>query len=184
MRRVARVGKLVLHSINKTSGGLGVLSAFMLMLIVFLVSADVLGRYIFRSPVIWVNEVSLILQVAIAWGGAAYTLRENGHIELQIITERLNVKTRQLTKAGVSFIGFFICIIYVWADWIRSGRALYAREATPTFAMPVSPLWIFMGAGMLIFGLQFIVSAVTALHTWRSLPGQPNASEGNGAAND
>ena len=105
-RRLFRIGNLALGNLNRISGGLAIMSAICVIAIVTLVSADVIFRYIFLRPFAWCHEVVLIFQVLLVWMGVAYVLREEGHIEVHIITGLLSPRVRARLKVYISAVSY------------------------------------------------------------------------------
>ena len=169
MKRLSRIGNLILSGINRTSGGLGWLTWVSYVILVALVCANVIGRYVFSLPIMGTEDVSLLINVMIGWGAAALVLREGEHIEVHIITERLNPKKRALLKIITSFIGLFLCVIFAYSAWLIFVRSIAWHEGTETVEIAMSPWRGFMLVGVILLGLQFIPRAVNAFHDWRSL---------------
>ena len=78
----------------------------------------VLGHYIFHEGSIFLQESLLYMHSMIFLGAAAYTLRHNGHVRVDVFYSRLSEKS----KAWVNLLGclFFllpVATLIFWMAW-------------------------------------------------------------------
>ena len=67
----------------------GKLSAWCLVAIGFFITFEIVMRYVFIAPTIWVDEVSRILQIWVVFMAAAYVLKHREMVTIQIIAQFL-----------------------------------------------------------------------------------------------
>lgn len=110
----------------------GVLISWLTTLLVLTVFYDVIMRYVFKSGSIAVQEMEWHIFSVIFLLGAAYTLKKDGHVRVDILFTRFSTKT----KAWVDFVGTFIflipfslMIIYSTKTFIMASWAV--REISP-----------------------------------------------------
>jgi TRAP-type mannitol/chloroaromatic compound transport system permease small subunit len=80
--------------INRFSDGIGALSALLLLLLLANVFYDVVMRYLFNDVSIGMQELEWHLFSMIFLFGVAYTLRADGHVRVDLVYERLDVRKR------------------------------------------------------------------------------------------
>lgn len=85
----------------------GYTAAGLYVLIGFIVSFEVISRYIFNAPTIWVNEISRLLQIWATYLALTYTFHNKEFIRITVFYDRANDKTKKV----LDFISF-IFIIY------------------------------------------------------------------------
>lgn len=90
------------------------ISGLCLVFIVISVCADVVIRNLFGQPVHWVFEIAEYLLLTIAFSGAAWCLREEGHVEMDIFTGMVSSKMRYLLKFITSILGGVLCAVLSW----------------------------------------------------------------------
>ena len=78
----------------------------------------VIGHYIFHEGSIFLQESLLYMHSAVFLGAAAYTLRHNGHVRVDVFYSRFNERT----KAWVNFLGcliflFPVTVLILWMAW-------------------------------------------------------------------
>ena len=66
---------------------------------------EVVARYVFNSPTIWAQEVSIIIFMWAMLGGAAYTLQVGKHVKIDLLTVHLSEKTQSVLETITSIIG-------------------------------------------------------------------------------
>jgi len=83
-------------------------------LITILITVDVLARQITGTPVIWIPEVS---EYGLLWVGflaAAWTLREGGHVSIDLVLQKVGSRTSHTMNFVTSVIGVLICAVVTW----------------------------------------------------------------------
>ena len=85
----------------------GYTAAGLYVLIGFIVSLEVISRYIFNAPTIWVNEISRLLQIWATYLALTYTFHNKEFIRITVFYDKANDKTKKV----LDFISF-IFIIY------------------------------------------------------------------------
>ena len=99
--------KSIIKVIDAFSQKTGVWVSWLTTLLVITVFYDVIMRYVFKNGSIAVQEMEWHIFSVIFLLGAAFTLKHDGHVRVDIIYTRLGSKT----KAWVDFIGTFIFLI-------------------------------------------------------------------------
>ena len=109
---------------DKFADIIGYITAFVMVLMILNVFYDVIMRYFFRAGSIAMQEMEWHLFSVIILLGVAYTLKEDGHVRVDLIYDRLNDKK----KAMINMIGVFTFILPI-ALLIGIGSIDYVFEA-------------------------------------------------------
>ena len=118
------------------------LACLMMTALVVVVCSDVFLRYFLRSPLVWSTEVTEILLLDITFLGAAWVLKENGHVVIDVFTAKVAGSTKKVLSfisyaliaiVGIVLVyyGFFTTIDH----WIRG---IYNPTAIET------PIWLIL----------------------------------------
>lgn len=94
--------------------GAAVLAGSMLMFAMLSMVAEVIMRYYFHSPLVWVVEVSESILLFVAFLGAAWLLRGEGHVRVDLVLNFLPPKTRTMLDIFTSILAAFCCAVVVW----------------------------------------------------------------------
>lgn len=110
--------------IGTISAALGYVGALILLPLIFASVYEVISRYVFGRPTIWAYEVGYMAMGASFLLAAAYTLRDDRHVRIDVIAERLPVKLR----AALDLAGYLILFLPV-GIWLTWGLYEYTLEA-------------------------------------------------------
>ena len=94
---------------NKIVKYSGYLASALFIAIGFIVSYEVIMRYLFNSPTIWVNEVSRFLQIWATYLALTYSFHKRDFIRITVIYDRLNETGKKILDF-ISFIFNFMLI--------------------------------------------------------------------------
>ncbi|GGD41152.1 C4-dicarboxylate ABC transporter [Malaciobacter pacificus] len=92
---------------NKFADIIGIITAFAMVLMILNVFYDVIMRYFFKSGSIAMQEMEWHLFSVIILLGVAYTLKEDGHVRVDLIYDRLSNKR----KAVINMVGVVLFIL-------------------------------------------------------------------------
>ena len=92
---------------NKFSNIIGNIAAILLLLLLANVFFDVVMRYLFNDVSIGMQELEWHLYATIFLLGIAFTLKENGHVRVDVIYEKLSPKK----KAVIDIMGTLIFLL-------------------------------------------------------------------------
>ena len=140
--------------------GFAWLAGFLMMFSILAVCTDVVMRYFFNRPIPGVLQFSEYSLLYIPFLAAAYVLREDSHIKIDIVLNRLNPKAQSLINMVTSILGFVVLLIltyygtYITVD--------YYRRKVPTleyFKIPEFLVIMVIPVGCFFFSVQCIRKA-------------------------
>ena len=124
---------------NKLVKYSGYLASALFIAIGFIVSYEVIMRYLFNSPTIWVNEVSRFLQIWATYLALTYSFHKQDFIRITVIYDRLNENGKKI----LDFISFIFILIFssfvVYYGWriaydsLKVGRTSSTILDVPSF---------------------------------------------------
>ena len=150
MRRLAAV-------VERITDAAGVLAGAATLAPTGMVTGGGVARRVLNAPLLFVEEVSGYLVLAIVFLGLAYTLKDDGHIRVDVVFGRLTGGVRRATQAA--------CLVaaLVWAGFVVAGTwrlvEEYYTQRVLSFAYLQTPLWIpgtAMVAGAVLLALQVL----------------------------
>lgn len=129
------------------------LAAALMLAIIVLLLGGVISRYVFSSPIAWIDEAVSIAFLWVAMLGAAIAMHRNEHLRLTLVVDRLAPRARGLVHAFglVAVVAFLVGLIgpateYVFEEWYIT---------TPTLDMPNS-----FRVAAIPFGLALMLAIV------------------------
>lgn len=153
MRGLRKTGVIFDRIIVGLAWAAGVLLAFAAIA----VSVDVVLRYFFNRPIAWVLEISEYILLYVTFMAAAWVLKDEGHIRVDLLVNHLNSRIQALILIVTSVIGAFVMLILTWFG----GRVTldFYRRGVPTLEYLKTPEYlvlIIIPIGSFFLGIQFL----------------------------
>jgi TRAP-type C4-dicarboxylate transport system permease small subunit len=152
---------------------LAALGGFLIIGAMVIISFSVVMRYILESPPVWVLETTEYILVWFTFLAAAWILKKEGHVKVEILVSRINPRVRVLFGIITSIIGVALCsLLIVYGSqvvWDFSQRNLLMDSL---LMPPKAPLIAIIPIGSFLLLLQFLVRTYSYLESWKVLSGK------------
>ncbi len=147
-----------IHKISNVFAWMGAVAMFVMMALTFF---DVLGRYIFNSPIIGAQDVVEQLMVVLVFGVLAQATIERVHIRADVLNPVLSVRNYCIMSA----IGFIIAAIPVafmaWQTGVQAWKTvLNLNLTTPVLPLPIAPFYLITALGLTLLFMEMIFDIV------------------------
>jgi TRAP-type mannitol/chloroaromatic compound transport system permease small subunit len=124
--------KRLANGIDKINQAVGRFVSWITALLVLVVFADVVMRYIFQISFVFTQELEWHLFAFIFLMGAGYTLLHDGHVRVDIIYQKLGPKA----QAWINFLGCLLflfpgCFLIIYTSWGFVENSLAIMEGSP-----------------------------------------------------
>ena len=133
------------------------LACVLLICATLLVGADVVLRYFLGRPIVWSVEITEYSLLYIAFLGAAWLLKKEGHVRVDVVLNQLNPRNQALLNTITSIFGAMVCLVIAWysaeTTWDHFVRGIPAMETLHT------PYFIILGIipiGSFLLFIQFL----------------------------
>ena len=114
--------------------------AAVILVMALCVTYEVVVRYVFGRPTIWVTEVSAYMLVGVAFLGAAWTLRLDGHIRMELLAETGGNAGRRLSDLAMFVVAILVSASLLWTGWnMAFANYNFGWKSSTLLA---TPLWI------------------------------------------
>ena len=123
-------------AVDRLSKNVGVVTAWLTLPLIFATVYEVLSRYLFNAPTIWAYEIATMATGTLLLLGAPFTLKEKGHIRIDVFYSGFNDRKKQL----VDIVGYSIFILPV-GYWLSYRLGFYAWEAFETGEQSGESTW-------------------------------------------
>lgn len=156
--------KRLMILLDKTLEGMTFLAGLLLVFIMMAVCGDVILRTFFELPQMWVTEVTECLLLYITFLTTAWLLRDDGHVRVDILLNRLKPRTVAFLGIVSSGIGILVSVVLVifgaMITWDYYQRGVYTPSA---MEFPVYVILIIIPIGSLALFLQFVRRGVLSV---------------------
>jgi TRAP-type C4-dicarboxylate transport system permease small subunit len=166
----ARDGKISKNAFDLIIEFLAYLAGIIILVITFFVTISALIRYLgFRAP-IWTLQYTEYGLLWFTFLGAAWLLREGGHIRIDTVLSRLYAPTRRKVDIINDILGFVVSVAIFWFGTLHT-IDLYQRGIMEVkgVIVPKSPLFLVIPLGGLTLSIQFVRNFLKKI---KSKPGQ------------
>lgn len=151
---ISRVQKVT----DAITAGVSWIGAGALVLMVLVVVANVVGRYLLRKPVLGAVEMVGLLTVVVVFCVVAFTEAKGAHIVVDILVSRLHGRTKAILAGIMSLLGSVFFITVGWQGWdlMLSNLSPFVRT-TGVLSIPFAPFMFIMAFGCVLFGVELFI---------------------------
>lgn len=137
------------------------LSGVVLLFVTFSIFVDVILRYFFDRPSVWVTEVSTYLFLYIIFLGTAYALQQDLHIRVTFILDLFGTRTRRIVDLLTSLFAMIFSLVLLWQTSAMTLTAFKENWTSPTMlSAPYAYIYIVMVLGALLLFLTFLFQTI------------------------
>lgn len=108
------------------------LSGICILVMGVIVTYEVAMRYFFRAPTTWVLEISINLCLASVFLAGGYALRENSHIQVDVLTRRFSRSNQVLLELICGVLILVYCGVLTWKGFEIAYHSFRLNEVSPT----------------------------------------------------
>jgi C4-dicarboxylate transporter DctQ subunit len=157
---IARKTRVLERSIRNIERILVYIGMVMMAALMFLGTADVIGRYVFSSPIAGTAEISGPLMGGVIFLGWAYVQGMRGHIEVDLISNHYSPRVKAITNFVAMLLSLLLFSVIVWKaasiaiiDW-QVGMELNIVH------IPLAPFELLVPLGAFFLCFELIIQIV------------------------
>lgn len=154
----------LLHIIDSISEWTGKTVSFGIFLLALIVGYEVAARYLFKSPTLWVHEVSVMFFGTFIIIGGAYTALTGMHVNMDLVHNALSPRIRALVDVLTFFIALPFLGVLLWVGGKSAWKSVMVLEhASTQWGPPIYPFRIMLPLGALLLLLQLVAKLIRDL---------------------
>ena len=138
-----------------------VVGGLLFVVITLIVFYEIVARYLFNSPTTWSIDVSIYLVIWATFLGAAYTLKEGGHIMVDVVLVKFSIRKVHIIRRAAYTLVLAFCLVLMWRGTLACIDAV--RYGEVTLSAHRFPLWLPMTAipvGSFLLSLQSVFKII------------------------
>jgi len=143
---VSEIVRITVKTAYYTGSGL-------LLIIMFMVTTDVVGRTLLNKPLWGVLEISEFLLAGAVLLGLGYTEFLGGNIMVELIYDRLSPKRQNIMRIFYSLVGIGLYGVIAWASGILTIELMKANLTSDVLKIPAWPFRAFVPVGAFLMVL-------------------------------
>ena len=140
------------------------LSSIFIGIITIFILAEIIARKFFSFGFLFVLEVSVYLLAASWFLSAAYTLRTDGHVRVNVFANIISGRAARILDIIGSILGIISCFVLFRAIFILTSDSFFFHKTS--FSPLRAPLYVpqtFIAVGMFFMLLQMIMRLLLLL---------------------
>ena len=147
----------VLQKIENLNRALYYISSLAILLSAFILTYEVIVRYILRVPTIWEIESSVYLTIMATYLGAAYGLKDGAHINIDMLIRLLPKGITEKLSLITSMLSLVFCLLLAWKGWVMWWEATAKGwRSESLWGPPLTIPYFFLPLGMTLLCLQYV----------------------------
>ena len=152
---------------------LNIIGVAMGLIMVLIVTANVIGRYLFRRPLIGTVEIEEFMLLVLVFFGIGYAQIKKRHVSISVLVDRLPPKA-QFVINNITYLPSLIAFFLItWQSLVMAKRYWIKGVSSLFLEIPISPFLCIVAAGSAVLCLallsDFIFSAREVIRNGRLL---------------
>lgn len=150
----------------------GLLPAWTVFVLMVMVLAEVITRYVLNAPLSIADEFGGFMLVGITFVGLAYTWKERGHVSVEIVTNILPPKVRQWVRFFTLILATLFCLPLIAGSYelLQDSMLFGARSGSWMRTPLVYPQSVLLLGSVLLL-LQLIAEVIKAVFALKNSEG-------------
>lgn len=133
---------------------------FTLVMMVILIFAQVLGRYVFQSAPSWTEEAVRYIHIFQVWIGAGYAVKLREHIKVSAFIDLFKGKIRKVMDMAAAFIWFFLVLfVAIFGTQLVIATFQYG-QVSPAVQIPFWLPYLAVPLGALSMAIRLAIQLV------------------------
>lgn len=123
----------VVKAVETLTVSIGFVLGWALFVMGFLITYEVIMRYVFISPTTWVSEITQQIQIWLVFMGAAVVLKSRDMITIELILNDRTTIWRKLSETFALVMLYVVTVPAIWFGielWLRSTRLGHTTDST------------------------------------------------------
>ena len=166
---LTKIGKIYQSAIKRLTLSAAYIAGIGVIYMTVGITMDVLLRFFFNMPTIWVDELSNYTLLMMTFLGLAWALSERSHIRIDVVITRLPRIVQDWLRVinSVAFLIFASLLFYY--TWEYFWRSLIRGTTSRTlWDVPLAPWQAFIPLGLFIIILLLILNIYNEVKIARS----------------
>ena len=167
MRRLIKVTAIF----DRTTAVLVILAGVLIIFIMFAICTEIVMRDFLNRPQTWVIEISEYTLLWITFLSAAWLLKGEWHVKMDMLLNRLNPGNQAVLNIITSVVGAGVCLALGWysgeVTWDHFLRGVSEQAMVD---IPKAPIMAIIPIGSFLLFIQFLRRTYSYLRGWRASP--------------
>ena len=156
--------KRVLGIIDNFSEWVAKILSPLVIVMTLIMMCEITLRYVFNKPTLWAHETTSMIFGAYFMLGGGYCLRYRGHVNMDIIINRLPPREKAILGVVGYSLFFIFCVVLLWEGGEMALKSLRVQEhTTSVWGPPWYPVKMTIPIGAFMILLQGLANFIRDL---------------------
>ena len=110
----------------------GYLASGLFISIGIIISYEVISRYVFNAPTIWVNEISRFLQIWATYLALTYSFHKKDFIRITVLYDKIGDRGKKILDFISTIFIIFFSVFVVYYGWLIAYDSLEVGRTSST----------------------------------------------------
>jgi len=124
--------------------------------LICLTAGGVVMRYFVGAPLIWLEEVQMILIVWLVMFGGSAAFREHAHVAIDVLVDRLPPGLRRRLNVVIALVVLAVLGVLVWIGIAFAGFHFRSQHVTSVLHIPYGVVYLAVPIGALLMMFSYI----------------------------
>lgn len=140
-----------------------IITGLALMTLIGCTFMGVIMRYLFNTPIIWLEEVQVWCIIWVVYIGAAAVFRYGGHVAIEILVDALPKSLQKIIGvAATIFVGFLLIFLIVQGTALTIQMA-NSHRMTSILRIPYPVLYVALPVGCFLMLVNMVAQTIKTL---------------------
>lgn len=148
--------KTVSSKLGRISALLAYAGASALFVMMVLTTADVVGRYLFNSPILGVFELTEFMVLILIFSFLGYTQSRKSHVSVDLVLAQFPERVQNFVEIFNHVICLALMALITWMGFQKALELMEVGEASPNLGVPDYPFVFFLVLGCMVMCIEYI----------------------------
>jgi len=155
-RKLIGISDAMNRYLVRVARSLSIFGSVLVMIMAFLLVADVISRHFFNHPLPGAIELEQFMLATVAFLGLSWAMVNNSHVRVDLLAGRLSAKTKTFFECIFSLLGLCFFAIVTWQNSVRMMEAFEEQEIGMVTGVPLWPILAVVVVGGLALSVVLI----------------------------
>ncbi|MBW1711537.1 MAG: TRAP transporter small permease subunit [Deltaproteobacteria bacterium] len=157
--------KMYIRLVDRLSQAVGLMVSVLMPAMVVVLAYEVIARYVFKNPTIWVYDLAIFMFGYIGLLAGAYVLKNRQHVNVDILYDRFSPRQKAISESLTGILFFFLIVLVIKYSFENALFAIENGEATATeWGPPVGHFKLMIPIGAFLLLLQGLANWIRAIY--------------------
>lgn len=156
--------KKIIDGYNRFEEVLLVAGIALMVVILFI---QIILRFVFGSPLSWVEELARVIFIWVSWLGISLGQRHGEHIKVTMVTDRIKGKMQTIVLLLADIISLAILAVFAYQGIILLEKILIMGTVTPALNIPRWVIYASVPFSCFVMSLRLIADMIQNVKGFR-----------------